>query len=139
LNLRNVPVACAVIRDGPLYLAVQRSPEMRDPGLWEFPGGKVEAGETVFSCLHRELQEELGIKVKICGAVRAQTVIIGERRILLYPLLCTPNGGQFELKEHSDARWLPLLELRQLPFCEADLDILEVLHNPLLEATRWWS
>src|SRR6478735_6630188 len=115
LNIRNVPVACAVIRDGSLYLAVQRSPEMRDPGLWEFPGGKVEPGENVFTCLHRELEEELGIGVHICGALRSQAVMIGERRILLHPLLCTLNGGHFELKEHSDARWLPLPELAQLP------------------------
>jgi mutator protein MutT len=111
---------------------------MRDPGLWEFPGGKVEPGENVFSCLHRELQEELGISVHIRGAVRSQAVMIGERRILLHPLLCTLNGGHFELKEHSDARWLPLPELVQLPFCEADLDILEVLRHPLLEETQWW-
>jgi mutator protein MutT len=136
--MRNVPVACAVLRDGPLYLAVQRSPAMRDPGLWEFPGGKVEPGETVFDCLHRELQEELGIDVQIRGALRAQAVLLGERRILLYPLLCTLLGGSFELREHSDARWLALPELVQLPFCEADLDILEVLHHPQLEDTRWW-
>ncbi len=136
--MRNVPVACAVLRDGPLYLAVQRSPDMRDPGLWEFPGGKVEPGENVFECLHRELQEELGIDVTIRGALRAPAVPLGERRILLYPLLCTLLGGRFELKEHSDARWLTLPELVQLPFCEADLDILEVLHHPLLEETRWW-
>lgn len=138
MSIRDVPVACAVLRQGPLYLAVQRSPVMREAGLWEFPGGKVEAGENIFDCLHRELQEELGIEVRIHGALRAQTVLSGERRILLYPLLCTLLGGHFELKEHSDARWLTLPELTQLPFCEADLDILEVLHHPLLEETRWW-
>jgi mutator protein MutT len=111
---------------------------MRDPGLWEFPGGKVEPGENVFECLHRELQEELGFDVSIRGALRAKAVLLGERRILLYPLLCTLRGGRMELREHSDARWLTLPELIQLPFCEADLDILEVLHHPLLEETRWW-
>lgn len=136
--MRTVPVACAVIRKGPLYLAVQRSPEMREPLLWEFPGGKVEPGENAFSCLHRELQEELNIDVRIHGALRAQSLPQKERRIVLLPLLCTLAGGNFELKEHSDARWLPLPELKQLPFCEADLDILEVLSHPLLEESRWW-
>ncbi len=139
MTVSSIAVACAVIRKGPLYLTVQRSALMRDPLLWEFPGGKIEPGENAFACLHRELDEELGIQVRICGSLRAHAVVQGERRIVLFPMLCTWVGGQMELKEHSDARWLALAELTNLQWCEADLDILEVLQNPLLEDSRWWT
>ncbi len=138
MTIPSLPVACAVLRSGPHYLTVQRSSTMREALLWEFPGGKLEKGENAFDCLHRELQEELGILVEIKGVLRAHAVMQGERRIVLYPFLCTLKGGTFELKEHRDAAWLSLPELLKKEWCQADLDILEVLQNPLLEESRWW-
>lgn len=60
-----IHVTCAVIRDGEQYLICQRSEKMKSPLKWEFPGGKVEEGESLEECLLREIKEELDIKITI--------------------------------------------------------------------------
>ncbi|MCX6131197.1 MAG: (deoxy)nucleoside triphosphate pyrophosphohydrolase [Proteobacteria bacterium] len=139
MNLNDIPVSCAVIRRGPHYLAVQRSAIMREPLHWEFPGGKIEAGESAYACLHRELDEELGISVDIRGFLGAFVHPQGAKRIVLLPFLCTLRQGKLELREHSASTWMTLPELARLTWCTADLGILKQLGSPALEETKWWS
>ncbi|MBC7661077.1 MAG: (deoxy)nucleoside triphosphate pyrophosphohydrolase [Chitinophagaceae bacterium] len=134
-----IPVVCAVIRKQNRYLACQRSELMREPLRWEFPGGKIESGESLFAALHRELHEELAIAISVRGILRASTWKQNNKVIQLYPLLCLLVGDDFELKEHKAFRWVTLEEFGQLDWCDADVEILDILRNSGLEETGWWK
>lgn len=137
--LTTIPVVCAVIRRGDRYLACQRSEAMREALRWEFPGGKVEAGESLFAALHRELHEELAARVSIRGILRASSFEQNQKVIRLHALLCVLLSEDFQLKEHRSYRWLSVREFPELDWCDADLEILDHLRLGSLEDTRWWS
>jgi 8-oxo-dGTP diphosphatase len=63
--MKHIHVTCAIIEKDGKVLSTQRSESMSMPLKWEFPGGKIKAGESPSECLHRELQEELGVEVEI--------------------------------------------------------------------------
>ena len=134
-----IPVVCAVIRKGDQYLACQRSETMREPLRWEFPGGKIEMGESLFAALHREMHEELATRISIRGILRASSFEQNHKVIQLHALLCVMVSDDFELKEHKASRWLTAKEFRELDWCDADLEILDLLQIDTLEDTRWWS
>ncbi len=139
LTLPRIDVVCAVIRDKDRYLACQRSETMRESLLWEFPGGKIEKGESLIEALHREVSEELAAKVSVRGILRPSIAMQKEKVIYLHPLLCVwQDDAFFALKEHKSSLWLKKEEFSSLNWCHADLEILEMLHDSSLEATQWW-
>ena len=138
-SLTIIPVVCAVIRKGDQYLACQRSETMREPLRWEFPGGKIEMGESLFAALHREMHEELATKISIRGILRASSFEQNHKVIQLNALLCVMVSDAFELKEHKASRWLTAQEFPELDWCDADLEVLDLLQIKTLEDTRWWS
>ncbi|MBW4057308.1 MAG: NUDIX domain-containing protein, partial [Proteobacteria bacterium] len=75
--MRHLHVACAIIEQSGKVLAAQRGSSMTLPLKWEFPGGKIESGESSEECLMRELQEELGVSVRITAALSPATHQIG--------------------------------------------------------------
>lgn len=133
-----IAVVCAVVRKGDRYLAVQRSQTMREALLWEFPGGKIEAGETMLDALHREIDEELHATVSVHGILRPSYQQQERRRIVLHPILCRLTTTDFHLREHRAFEWISSREFGRLAWCPADLDILRNLQNPLLESSGWW-
>lgn len=140
LEIPRIDVVCAVIRDGDRYLACQRSEVMREPLHWEFPGGKVEMGESLFHALHREVLEELTAKVCIRGILRPSVAKQNHKVIILHPVLCVwKDNASFALKEHAALRWLGAREFSELLWCPADLDILDRLQDSQLESTQWWK
>lgn len=134
-----IPVVCAVIRRGDRYLACQRSESMREPLRWEFPGGKVEMGESLFAALHREVHEELAAKISIRGILRPCSFEKNNKVIQLHALLCGLVSDDFVLKEHSAHRWLKAEEFGELDWCDADLEILGILQMDTVEKTGWWK
>jgi 8-oxo-dGTP diphosphatase len=126
-ELPHIHVACGIIQHDGLILATQRSASMSLPLKWEFPGGKLEVGETPQVCLVRELQEELGVSVTIGQGLSPLTHSYPSFTVTLYPFLCHQLQGTITLYEHSDARWLPLNDLLQLDWAEADLPIINML------------
>ncbi len=94
------------------------------PLKWEFPGGKIKRGESPESCLHRELQEELGIVVNIREALSPATYRYPTFTITLHPFRCAISSGTLALHEHEDIRWLQPKELPVLDWAEADLPVI---------------
>ena len=123
-GLHHLQVACAIIEDKGQVLAAQRSAAMSLPLKWEFPGGKIRADETPAACLHRELAEELGVRVDILRAMPPSTHHYSSFAVTLYPFVCTLAGGELRNNEHAALRWLPPAELPTLDWAEADLPII---------------
>jgi len=126
-----IRVVGAAIVDGGRCLLAQRGPGMSQPGLWEFPGGKVEPGEGPRSALEREIREELGLEIEVGEALGRGSADDGERRIELEVYLATATGGELRLAEHERCGWFCAEELADLSWPEADLPIVPVLERVL--------
>jgi 8-oxo-dGTP diphosphatase len=130
-DLPHIHVACAIIEQDGLTLAARRSEKMSLPLKWEFPGGKLDAGESPEECLVRELQEELGIDISVGKPLQPATHIYSSFSVTLYPFICHITHGEITLHEHAEIIWLPPEELPQLDWAEADLPVItEYLNIP---------
>ena len=119
-------VAGVIVKDGQ-YLLMQRFDHASQGGLWEFPGGKVEAGETPEQALIRELQEELAIETHT-GAFLADSVFdYGDKVIHLKGYVSHWQSGDIALHSHQAAVWLPLEAIRDYTLCPADYPIVDAL------------
>lgn len=119
-----IDVTCGLIeRDGRVLVA-QRPPGKALAGKWEFPGGKLERGESAAACLVRELREELGIEVEVGAALPPCVHDYGQRAIRLLPFRCTIVAGEVHAHEHTAVRWCTLEEIATLDLAAADLPVL---------------
>lgn len=119
-----IDVTCAVIRNEEgLVLAVRRSPGMGNAGKWEFPGGKTGAGEDHEDCIIREIDEELGMDIVICGRLDNVEHDYGDKKIRLIPFLCDTLTSKPVLREHDMYRWMQPQELVTLDLTAADVPI----------------
>lgn len=116
-------VAALLVRDGLLF-AARRSPERREGGLWELPGGKVEAGESDQTALTRELREELGVEVEVGDFVAESTHAYAHGTVTLVGYRCRLVAGEPVLRDHDAARWLSVPEMETLDWAPADLPLL---------------
>jgi 8-oxo-dGTP diphosphatase len=122
-----VIVGAAIIEDGQV-LACERSDPPEVAGKWEFPGGKVEPGESEEEALIRECEEELGVLIAV-GARVGDDVLLGHGRSVLRVYLATLLKGQPAPLEHSEIRWLAKDELGDVPWLPADAPIVEALRR----------
>ena len=124
--MKTINVTAAVIRHDGKVLICQR-PEGRNCGLlWEFPGGKIENGETGEQCIVRECREELGITIQVDRELTDITHEYPERIVHLRFYLCEIVEGNPEKKEHNALAWIALEEIDQYEFCPADREMLKV-------------
>ena len=121
-------VGAALVRDGRV-LASRRTEPPRLAGLWEFPGGKVEAGESDVQALERELREELQVTARVGGRLGGD-LPIGETAVLRV-YLCTLLEGEPALVDHDAHRWLAADELLEVPWIPVDLPLVEQLRAHL--------
>ena len=122
-----VEVACAIIFNEGKILLTQRSEKMKLPLKWEFPGGKIEAGETAEKCIVREINEELGIAVKPIKKLDPFNYKYPEFEILLIPVICTSHDLNINLKEHKQFTWAKLEQLYDFDLAPADIPIVDFL------------
>jgi 8-oxo-dGTP diphosphatase len=123
-----ISVTCALILLDNKVLCAQRSEVMSLPGLWEFPGGKIEDGESPEACLIREIEEELAISISLVGSLQPSEHSYAEGNIIrLLPFLCVWDYGEIILREHQDIRWLDKKDLKSLNWALADIPIVEEL------------
>ena len=119
-----INVTCAIIRnDENKILVVRHGGQSDHPYKWEFPGGKVENGESEEDCIIREIREELDIDIVICSKLTAVEHNYGKKEIRLIPFVCDTLDDAPVLTEHSDFKWIDLFELKEMDFSEADIPV----------------
>lgn len=116
-----IDVTCAVIRnEDDRVLVVQRGEATDHPLKWEFPGGKVDAGESEEECIIREIQEELSLDIVIFGRLPVVEHDYGHKKIRLIPFICDTLDDMPMLNEHVSFEWLNPDQLGKVDFSEAD-------------------
>ncbi len=129
--LKRVHVAAAVIRraDGQILLA-KRADQQHQGGLWEFPGGKVEAGESVIAALHRELQEELGIGVTAARPLIKVRHDYADKQVLLDVWEVSGFSGEPHGAEGQPLAWVSPRQLPEYEFPAANQPIVQAARLP---------
>jgi 8-oxo-dGTP diphosphatase len=120
-----IEVVCGLIEDNEGRVLACLRPEGKHlGGKWEFPGGKIDPGETPEAALIRELQEELGVEVRIEAEFTPVEWDYSGRAIRLIPFCCAIISGTPTPLEHADIRWISAPHLGELDWAEADGPIL---------------
>ncbi|ARF14343.1 (deoxy)nucleoside triphosphate pyrophosphohydrolase [Sporosarcina ureae] len=127
---KNVHVVGAVIEnERGEVLAALRSPMMTLPNYWEFPGGKIETGETHQEALRREIQEELGCTITVGEAVEDTTYEYEKVIVRLETFMAKIVKGKPVVTEHAELRWIAKDQLHTLEWAPADIPAIEKLEN----------
>ena len=114
--------ACVAIDNGRVLLT-RRAPGQKLEGMWEFPGGKLEDGESIQECLERELLEELGVEAT-AGEILTESVYeYPGGAIKLVAMLTTLASKEFNLSVHDIAEWSPILDILKYELAPADVPI----------------
>jgi A/G-specific adenine glycosylase len=124
-------IGVAVIWDQPgqKILIDRRKEEGLLGGLWEFPGGKVEAGETIPECIYREIQEELGIEIAVEEALMSIDHAYSHFKVTLNVHHCRYVSGEPKTIECDEIKWVTLDELNKYPFPKANIKIIHALQQ----------
>ena len=136
--MKTVRVVAAVIRSEDKIFATARGyGEFK--GQWEFPGGKIEPGETPQGALVREIQEELDVKIEVGDLIDTIEYDSPSFHLSMDCFWCIVTDGEITLKEAEDARWLSKDELYSVDWLPADMELIEklVLSNKSLEWRRF--
>jgi A/G-specific adenine glycosylase len=127
--LPHYDVAAAVIRQDDKILIAQRPLNGMLGGLWEFPGGKQETGETLPECLRREIREELGVEIEVGRPLVTVKHSYTHFKITLHAFCCHLVKGDPRPLGVADWRWTTLTEIDDFPFPRTDLKIIEALRS----------
>ena len=128
---KQIHVVGAVITRGGLVMCAQRGDDGNLPGLWEFPGGKIEQGESKQAALVREIAEELGCTVEVGREVTTTTHEYEFGEVTLTTFFCRLVAGTPKLTEHASIKWLPPDELETIPWAPADIPALALIRAEL--------
>ncbi|PIT95369.1 hypothetical protein COT98_00135 [Candidatus Falkowbacteria bacterium CG10_big_fil_rev_8_21_14_0_10_39_9] len=126
---KTIVVTAAVMQRDGRFLIAQRRSDKALGGLWEFPGGKLELGESLEECLGRELREEFEIEARIGEFLLEHTHDYGSAVIKLMVYKVEHVSGEFKLSEHDAILWLGLNELEAYQFSPADYPIIAHLKS----------
>ena len=128
--MKKIEVVAAIVQDGEKIFATQRGyGEFKDG--WEFPGGKIEPGESKETALARELKEELDMEVEIGELFETVEYDYPKFHLTMHCYLCQLAKEKFVLKEHEAARWLGKNQLDEVAWLPADEGIVEKLKSIL--------
>ncbi|WP_163709965.1 (deoxy)nucleoside triphosphate pyrophosphohydrolase [Mangrovibacterium lignilyticum] len=121
-----IDVCCALIVCNNRLLAVQRGADSDHPGEWEFPGGKIEPGESAVACIKREIVEELAVSVVVEAYLFPVCHDYGIKQIRLHPFVCSIQNGVIVLDEHTNFCWLDADDLEKPDWQVADRKLLQL-------------
>lgn len=128
--MKTIEVVAAIIRDDEKIFATQRG--YGDfKGGWEFPGGKIEAGESPQDALVREIREELATEIKVGKQIEIVEYDYPQFHLTMHCFWCTIEFGNLELREHTEARWLTKETLNNVNWLPADLRVVEKVRKEL--------
>ena len=132
--MQEISVALGIVlREGTVLLCQRRHDNPVLPGVWEFPGGKAELGESMQDCLHRELLEEVNIHVEVVGRLPLVEHVYPTRRVQLHPFVCIHRRGEPESLQSEQCRWVHPEALKDYDFPPANEVVLESLWKWLME------
>lgn len=123
-------VGAVIVKDG-LVLCAQRGIDSRLAELWEFPGGKVEVGETARQALEREITEELKCRIDVGEQIVRTIHEYDFAVVILTTFFCTLLEGSPELTEHAAVAWLPPAQLLSLQWAPADIPAVQAVQETL--------
>ncbi|MDD7527960.1 MAG: (deoxy)nucleoside triphosphate pyrophosphohydrolase [Bacteroidales bacterium] len=122
----NIEVVAAIIYKNGAYFATQRGYGEFE-GMWEFPGGKIEPGESREVALKREIREELGVDITIDKFLCTTDYNYPSFHLTMHCYLCSVVSGEIELREHMSARWLTTKTLDSVEWLPADKEVIDKL------------
>lgn len=128
--MKTVRVAAAVIRDNNRIFATARG-YGAFKGKWEFPGGKIETGETPQEALKREIREELATEVEVGELIDTIEYDYPDFHLVMECFWCKVVNGELELKEHEAAKWLIREKLYSVEWLPADMRLIEKIKEKL--------
>jgi mutator protein MutT len=128
--MKQIEVSAALIFHGGQLLITQRHADAHLGGLWEFPGGKREPGESFEACLVREIREELGVDIAVGELFEEVAHDYPEKSVRLKFFLCRLLAGEPQPLGCADLRWVAQSELAQFAFPAADARLLAKLSGP---------
>jgi 8-oxo-dGTP diphosphatase len=124
-----IDVVAAIIRRDDYILITQRPDSVHLPGLWEFPGGKVEPGESLEVALHREIREEVGIEIRINDEFLIIDHDYPTKSVRLHFFNCVILRGEPRPLHVADLRWVKARDLRHYEFPAADAGLISNLSH----------
>jgi 8-oxo-dGTP diphosphatase len=122
-------VTAAIIKKESKILIGKRAPNRHLAGYWEFPGGKIEIGETPQECLKREIKEELGIIIKVNDLFMENEHQYDQKMIHLKAFECEYLSGEIVLKDHDQIEWVEVSEFVNFVFAPADIPFINALNG----------
>ena len=134
--MKQIEVVAAIIQDteGRIFATQRGSGDWKD--WWEFPGGKIEQGETPEEALKREIWEELETCIVIEQLVTTVEWDYPKFHLTMHCFWCHVESGELTLKEHEAARWLSRDELDSVQWLPADLEVIELIKNKMEQLER---
>lgn len=126
-TMNRTKVTAAIIRLEDRILICQRAEGGSCPGLWEFPGGKLEAGESLEECLIRECKEELGMHIGIQDVYMQTSYKYSDKEMDFIFFRAEMINGEIKMKVHQDIKWVKVQELDDYIFCPADVEVVRRL------------
>ena len=124
--MKKIEVVAAILQRDGAYFATQRGYGEFE-GMWEFPGGKIEPGESREIALKREIQEELGVDITIENLLCTTEYDYPSFHLTMHCYLCSIASGEIELREHKSALWLTSDRLKDVAWLPADKDVIDKL------------
>ena len=124
--MKTIEVVAAIIeREGKIFATQRGYGEWKD--WWEFPGGKIDEGESPEDALKREIREELATEIEVGELFTTVEYDYPKFHLTMHCYMCTVVSGKLELLEHKDAKWLSRNELDTVKWLPADLSLIEML------------
>ena len=124
---KEMDVVAAVLKDGEKFLIAKRGDNQSFHSKWEFPGGKVEEGESFKSALLREIKEELNVNINVLKKIASEKVEVNNEIISIHYFYAEIISGAIELIEHSDFKWITKSDFTSFDFIIGDERILKFL------------